>query len=121
MTSRPDRASLREGPLTELFRSTEAPAVSTTAEAPIEVYASMACVRASLPLAAVISGGALRVNSGSINATSANQASWRRLDFWSWRGDINTAFFVTSAPVPAVVGTAIQGSPPPVTWRTLPK
>ena len=36
MTSRPDRASLREGPLTELFRSTEAPAASTTAEAPVE-------------------------------------------------------------------------------------
>ena len=78
----------------------------------------MAWVSASLPLAAVTSGGRLRVISGSIRAALANQPSWRRLNLAWVSASSRTAFLVTSAPVPAVVGTAIQGSPPPLSVRS---
>lgn len=70
----------------------------------------MSCVRASSPVAAVMFGGVLRVNIGSTITLSGIMERWRRLTFTLASGIAITAFRVTSAPVPAVVGMAIIGA-----------
>ena len=67
-------------------------------------------MRASSPVAAVMFGGALMVNIGSTITLSGIMELWRRLTFTLAAGIAITAFRVASAPVPAVVGTAIMGA-----------
>ncbi len=81
-------------------------------------------VSASMPLAAVTSGGQDTVSSGSTRAAIGNIDAPRRLALTWCSGEASTAFAVTSAPVPAVVGTATYGTdrrliawPPPMTSR----
>ena len=73
----------------------------------------MAWHNASLPLEAVTAGGRLSVNSGSTRVTRANQSSVRMLALNCREGSLSTAFLVTSAPLPAVVGMVIRGRPGP--------
>ncbi len=77
-----------------------------------------------MPLAAVTAGGQDTVSSGSISAARGSIAAPRRLALRLCSGEASTAFAVTSAPVPAVVGTAthgtegrVTGRPPPMTSR----
>ena len=65
---------------------------------------------ASRPLAAVTGAGQDRVSSGSTSATRGIISGLRRLAFSPCSGAARTALAVTSAPVPAVVGTATQGA-----------
>ena len=62
----------------------------------------MSCVRASSPVAAVMFGGVLRVRIGSTITLLGIMERWRRLTFTLASGIAITAFWVTSAPVPAV-------------------
>ena len=62
-----------------------------------------------MPLAAVTSAGTLTVNSGSTRAIRGIKRSSRRLFLKGGSYDEITAFFVASAPVPAVVGMANTG------------
>ena len=66
------------------------------------------CTRASRPQAAVTSAGQDNVRSGSTIATSGTMKGDRMETFWG--PHFSTAFFVTSAPTPAVVGTAMKGA-----------
>ena len=68
------------------------------------------CVSASMPLAAISAGGQPASRSGSTMAISATSASSRN-DFLKPSGPCrdSTAFLVASEPVPAVVGTAMNG------------
>ena len=76
-----------------------------------ERYASVSCVKQSIPLAAVISFGQLSVSSGSTRAISGTKLSCLS-DLLNPFFPIReiTAFFVASLPVPEVVGIAIKGS-----------
>ena len=65
---------------------------------------------ASRPLAAVTCGGQDAVSSGSTSATRGIISVLRRLALTRCAGEARTALAVTSAPVPAVVGTATQGT-----------
>ena len=67
-------------------------------------------MRASIPDAAVTAGGQSRVSSGSTTACLGIISGCRRLAFTPCSGTDSTAFAVTSAPVPAVVGTATSGN-----------
>ena len=74
-----------------------------------DTYGSISCVRASIPVDAVSAGGSASVSSGSTTASAGSINGLRRLTFWWLSGTVRTAFRVTSAPVPAVVGTAMNG------------
>ena len=67
-------------------------------------------MRASRPLAAVTGGGHETVSSASTRATRGIISGLRRLALTRCDGTASTALAVTSAPVPAVVGTATQGT-----------
>src|SRR6478672_7193187 len=75
-----------------------------------ETNGSRHWVSASRPLAAVTGGGHDTVSSGSTSATRGIISGLRRLAFRRCPGTASTALAVTSAPVPAVVGTATQGA-----------
>jgi hypothetical protein len=75
-----------------------------------DTYASMSCVNASRPVAAVTSGGMVAVRSGSTSARRGSIKGLRRLAFTRCSGEVRTALRVTSLPVPAVVGMATKGS-----------
>ncbi len=64
-----------------------------------------------MPVAAVAAGDRLSVSSGSTTASRGRRCGLRRLAFTPWAGERITALRVASAPLPAVVGTAMQGSP----------
>ena len=90
---------------------------SVKGEAPVEVKASSSCVNASIPSPAMTAGGHVARRSGSSSATCATRRSSRN-DFLNGGAPrrarrraarTSTAFFVTSLPVPAVVGTATKG------------
>src|SRR5579862_2447790 len=83
-------------------------------------YGSMSCVRASRPVLAVTAGGSPYVNSGSSSATRGSISGLRMLAFTPCSVDPRTALRVTSLPVPAVVGTAINGSGVTVMIRPFP-
>src|ERR1035437_735593 len=76
-----------------------------------DTYDSSSWVSASMPLAAISSGGQLDNRSGSTIATRATSDSSRN-DFLKPPAPrtLRTAFFVASLPVPAVVGTAMNGT-----------
>ena len=63
-----------------------------------------------MPVVAVSPGGRSYVSSGSITATVGSISGLRRLTFTLCSGDASTALRVTSAPVPAVVGSAAKGA-----------
>mmetsp|Transcript_1732 Transcript_1732/g.5902 ORF Transcript_1732/g.5902 Transcript_1732/m.5902 type:complete len:271 (+) Transcript_1732:595-1407(+) len=71
-------------------------------------YGSMHCVRASNPVCAVTSLGIDKVSSGSITTTLGNMNGCLIDTLRSPAS--STEFFVTSAPGPAVVGTAMNGA-----------
>ncbi len=90
----------------------------------METRGSRHWVSASIPLDAVTPGGQLTVSSGSTSATVGCITGLRRLAFSPCSGEARTAFGVTSAPVPAVVGKATHGTdglsmrrPSPMTSR----
>src|SRR5690606_24303045 len=82
----------------------------------MDTYPSMAWVRASMPDPAVICGGQRRVRAGSTTAALAKRCllyiTFLAPPSARW---VNTAMWVTSEPVPAVVGQRILGSPRPGT------
>ncbi len=75
----------------------------------MDVYASMAWVKASTPVATVTSGGTVRVNTGSMTAKSAMSLASLRSIFTSVSVLVIIETFVASEPVPAVVGIATVG------------
>ena len=75
-----------------------------------EVYASMAWVRASTPVAAVISGGAVMVNCGSMTAKSGISPGPFKSIFTCVAVSVIMVNWVASDPVPAVVGMAAMGA-----------
>ena len=70
----------------------------------------MSCVSASRPVLAVTEGGIEQVRSGSTTAKAGNIRALRMLTLTLCSGTPRTAFRVTSAPVPAVVGIATCGA-----------
>ena len=76
----------------------------------IDRNGSITCDSASTPLEASTAGGRPASRSGSTIAARASISGLRRLAFTPCSGDASTAFFVTSEPVPAVVGMAMNGS-----------
>ena len=74
-----------------------------------ETKGSRHWVSASRPLDAVTAGGQPSVSAGSTSATRGSIRGLRRLALSRCSGTASTAFAVTSAPVPAVVGTATYG------------
>jgi len=76
---------------------------------PVEMTDSMACVRASIPVAAVRPGGRETVSSGSRIARSGIMKGLLNSSFSPWASSRMTAAMVTSLPVPAVVGMAMKG------------
>eukprot|EP00982_Pelagococcus_subviridis_P002853 21991-Pelagococcus_subviridis.AAC.4 len=81
-------------------------------------YGSTHCVSASSPVCAVTLAGIDRVSSGSITQTSGSMNACRMETFLSPAS--KTLFFVTSAPGPAVVGTAMNGAARRVSGRARP-
>ncbi len=73
-----------------------------------------------MPLAAVTAGGQDRVSCGSTSAARGIMGTPRRLALTRCAGEASTAFAVTSAPVPAVVGTATHGTDGRVIARPAP-
>ena len=87
-------------------------------------YGSINCVSASTPVAAVTLRGSDQVSSGSTTARRGSIPAERRLALTRCSGLASTALRVTSLPVPAVVGMAMQGAagaesgwPRPITSR----
>ena len=76
----------------------------------LDVNGSINCVSASRPVLAVTAGGKLWVSSGSTSARRGSIVGLRRLALMPCSGEASTALRVTSAPVPAVVGMAMQGN-----------
>ena len=74
------------------------------------LIASMAWTNASSPVAAVTEGGIVAVAAGSSTTTSGSSAS-PHVHTLAPRRSVTTHVRVTSAPVPAVVGMAIDGAP----------
>ena len=68
------------------------------------------CGQQPTALAAVTAAGRPSASSGSTSATRGSIAALRRLTFTRAAGTASTALRVASAPVPAVVGTAMNGS-----------
>ena len=91
-------------------RKPERASASVMGLARIETKDSSNWVKASMPLAAISSGGQPISKSGSTMAQAATSRSSRK-DFLkpSAPRRVSTAFFVASEPVPAVVGTAMNG------------
>ncbi len=83
---------------------------SVTGLARVDTKDSSSWVKASMPSAAISSGGQVASRSGSTTAHSATSASSRK-DFLKPSAPCSesTAFLVASEPVPAVVGTAMKG------------
>jgi hypothetical protein len=101
-------------------RSPAAARQSVSAFARTETKGSRHWLSASRPLAAVTGGGQLMVSSGSTIATRGIISGLRRLALTRWAGEVSTALAVTSAPVPAVVGTATSGTEGLVIFRPAP-
>ena len=87
---------------------------SVAGPAPFEMYDSVACTSASVPLKAVTRGGMERVMSGSVRAT-VGQIFLLMTRNLVWRSaSISTTPSEISLPVPEVVGTVttlIDGTP----------
>ena len=80
----------------------------------VETNASIACVRTSIPVSAVIFGGTVSVSSGSRNTTSGVRSSSTSGYLTPAALSVMTANAVTSLPVPLVVGSATsRGSSTP--------
>ena len=79
------------------------------------VYASSACMSASMPVAAVTPGGHETVSAGSTIASAGRRCRCETPVFVPRRGKSTTATVVTSEPVPEVVGSATSGSTGPGT------
>src|SRR5207248_89231 len=79
------------------------------------VYASIACVSASMPLSAVTFGGHDTVNSGSTSATAGRRWLLSTPTFIWLSVSVRTAAADTSEPVPAVVGRQNSGATGPGT------
>ena len=77
----------------------------------LEIYASIACVNASTPTAAVKWGGVVTDNSGSTSATAGSKHALLSIILTLRSVSVSTVTFVTSLPVPPVVGIAIKGAP----------
>lgn len=80
--------------------------------------ASIAWVMASAPAMAESEGGQVRVRSGSHIATCGMRCGLEMPTFMTRSVSDRTATGVTSEPVPAVVGTAINGSTGPGTLNS---
>src|SRR5262249_1190620 len=79
----------------------------------IAVYASMACVKASMPLSAVTFGGPVTVMNGSTTA-ALGRSQLERMPTLIWFSvSVTTDAAGTPDPVPGVVGTQIKGEPGP--------
>ena len=76
----------------------------------METYGSISWVSASSPVLAVNAGGKSSVSSGSTTARRASIPGLLRLTLTRCSGEAKTALRVTSEPVPAVVGTAMNGA-----------
>ena len=74
----------------------------------------------STPAAAVTSGGALSVLSGSTTPSAGRSRRWDTPALTFWSTTWVTATAVVSLPVPAVVGTASSGRSGPGTGTPLP-
>ena len=72
--------------------------------------ASIACVSASMPVAAVMAGGRPVISAGSSAATLGTSRVSTITILLLRSGSAITAATVTSEPVPAVVGTAYTGA-----------
>jgi hypothetical protein len=116
--SLPSRNARRSAPLARCIPSRAT--ASDSGFACGETNGSMHCVSASSPVLAVTEGGSEYVSSGSITATAGSISGLRRLTFTCSSSAINTAFRVTSAPVPAVVGIAMNGAARLASGRALP-
>ena len=75
----------------------------------MDVYASMACVSASMPVVAVSFGGSEAVSAGSRMAACGTSLYEVNDSLACAFVSATTATSVTSLPVPAVVGTAMNG------------
>ena len=75
-----------------------------------ETNGSINCVSASRPVLAVTAGGSPRSAPGRPRARRGSISGLRRLTLTRCSGEASTALRVTSAPVPAVVGTAMNGA-----------
>ena len=76
----------------------------------VDVTASIACVSASIPVAAAIGAGRVAVASGSRIARSKKTGK-SRIRNLMWRSEsLITATGLASEPVPAVVGIAADGA-----------
>ena len=73
-------------------------------------YASTAWHSASMPVAAVMRGGSVRVMRGSSTAASGSRLPEMNSIFSARASSRTTATAVASEPVPAVVGTAMNGT-----------
>ncbi|MNJ60384.1 hypothetical protein D3C77_561080 [compost metagenome] len=78
--------------------------------AAVDTYASIACVNASKPVAAVSEGGIPIINSGSL-IDNAGVTCLSTIAIFTLRAvSVMIVNFVTSLPVPAVVLIAIKGT-----------
>ena len=75
-----------------------------------QTYDSIACVIASMPVAAVSNAGSPTVSSGSSRASSGIIAGAPSTTLRPSFGTVITALRPTSLPVPAVVGIAQNGT-----------
>ena len=82
--------------------------VSVSGCARRDVYASIAWQRASTPVAAVTAGGAVIVNEGSTTASAGMIEGPPSSILTLFSVSVMIVFFVTSEPVPAVVGIATR-------------
>ena len=107
-TSAPSPTTRLNDPTT--FPTPPAHSASVIGFARTQTKASNNCVNASIPVTAVTAAGTDTANSGSITANLGNMDRCLKLTFTPASGQHKTAFRVASAPVPAVVGTATNGS-----------
>ena len=81
-------------------------AASVKSFAFFDTNASIACVRTSIPVSAVIDGGTVFVSSASRIASSGRSSSATNGYFADFSGSLMTEKRLTSVPVPLVVGIA---------------
>ncbi len=74
-------------------------------------FDSMECVSASTPVAAVTAGGIPTVRAGSRIVQTGSTDGWPTYALRPAASSVITPNVWLSAPVPAVVGTAIRGRP----------
>ena len=74
-----------------------------------ETYGSIACTKASIPVAAVMAWGIPNINIGSLKETNGMFRQETTTNFKWVSSLLITAWRVNSEPVPAVVLTAISG------------